>query len=106
MLSLEQLDIVFNQNTSAFIDFAFEDARWLFRRYVLRHKRLKNRPRYHTRIQEQEALYPDRHVEGAEMQEIQQDSTVVSDSDSQRAEGVDRRPRSSEAVTVPIGTHR
>jgi hypothetical protein len=92
MLSLEQLDIVFNQNTSAFIDFASEDARWLFRRYARRHKKLKDRPRFHARIQEQEALYSDRHVEGVEMQEIQQDSTVVSDSDSQK--GVGRRPRS------------
>ena len=93
ILSLEQLDIVFNQTTSAFGEFALEDANWLFQRYILRHKKMKDRPKFHTRIQQQRAR--DRQREGTEMQRLRGLSASFSDSDSQIAEDVSRRPKSS-----------
>lgn len=104
ILSLEQLDIVFNQKTSAFIAFAWEDAIWLFQHYIRRHKKMKDRPKLHVRIQQQRAV--DRQREGAEMQRPGQYSTSFSDSDSQSMEGISRRSTFSEAVAAAEGTPR
>ena len=81
ILSLEQLDIVFNQTTSAFREFAFEDASWLFKHYILRHKKMMDRPKFHERIQQQNAA--DCQRRGTEMRRPRAYSTSISDGDQQ-----------------------
>ncbi|MCJ1427554.1 Solute carrier 2 (Facilitated glucose transporter) member 8 [Sticta canariensis] len=74
ILSLEQLDTVFNQTASSFRKFAWEDANWLFRRYIRRHKNMEDRPKFYEEIH----MRPER--EGTEMQSMCSRSTSIEES--------------------------
>ena len=96
MLSLEQLDVVFNQTTSAFRKFAVEDATWLFKRYVLRHKKMQARPKFHKRIQQDTAA--GHQHEDTEMTRMRAYPTSIGDEDQRSMGSAKLRPKSSEAV--------
>ena len=94
ILSLEQLDIVFNQPASSFRKFAYKDANWLFRRYLRRHKNMEDRPKFYEEIHEESER------EGTEMQRMRNHSTSIEESNPRRP--VSRKAQTADSPVQPV----